>query len=268
MYNFTYLKASSVEDAKKKFREAEEPRYMSGGMTLLPTLKQRLARPSHVIDLGGLSDLAGIEVTEDTVTIKAMTRHAAVAASPEVKKAIPALAKLAGGIGDPMVRNRGTIGGSLANNDPAADYPAAVMGLGATIHTDRRIIAADDFFKGLFETALDEGEMITKVVFPIPDRAGYMKFPNPASRYCIVGVMVSQKGNAVRVGVTGAGPCAFRVREMEEALAKSFAPEAVAGISIPDTGLNSDIHASAEYRAHLVTVMAKRAVAEAIGRSV
>jgi len=238
---------------------------MSGGMTLLPTLKMRLARPSDVVDLAGISDLAGIEVTCDSVTIKAMTPHAVVAASPEVRKAIPALAKLAGGIGDPMVRNRGTIGGSIANSDPAADYPASVVGLGATIHTDRRTIAADDFFLDLFETALEEGEMITKVVFPIPDKAGYMKFPNPASRYCIVGVMVSQKGSDIRVGVTGAGACAFRVKAMEEALSTNFAPEAVAEIKIPDGDLNGDIHASSEYRAHLVTIMAKRAVAEANG---
>ena len=163
-----------------------------------------------------------------------------------------------------MVRNRGTIGGSVANSDPAADYPAAVVGLGATIHTDRRSIAGDDFFKDLFETALEEGEMITRIDFPIPDKAGYMKFPNPASRYCIVGVMVSQTGTDVRVGVTGAGACAFRVPEMEAALADQFTSEAVAEIKIPDGDLNSDIHASAEYRAHLVTVMAKRAVAEAI----
>jgi len=265
MYEFNYHKASSIEDAKKLQSAGEEGKFMSGGMTLLPTLKMRLARPSDVVDLAGISDLAGIEVTGDSVTIKAMTRHAAVAASPEVQKAIPALAKLAGGIGDPMVRNRGTIGGSIANNDPAADYPASVVGLGATIHTDRRTIAGDDFFKGLFETALEDGEMITKVVFPIPDKAGYMKFPNPASRYCIVGVMVSKKGSDVRVGVTGAGACAFRVAEMEKALAGNFAPEAVADIKIPDSDLNSDIHASAEYRAHLVTVMAKRAVAEANG---
>ena len=263
MYEFNYHKASSVDDAKKLQSEAEEGKFMSGGMTLLPTLKMRLARPSDVVDLSGISDLAGIEVTGDSVTIKAMTRHAAVAASAEVRKAIPALAKLAGGIGDPMVRNRGTIGGSIANSDPAADYPAA--GLGATIHTDKRAIAADDFFLDLFETALEEGEMITKVVFPIPDKAGYMKFPNPASRYCIVGVMVSQKGSAVRVGVTGAGACAFRVAAMEEALASNFAPESVAEIKIPDGDLNSDIHASSEYRAHLVTIMAKRAVAEANG---
>jgi len=164
-----------------------------------------------------------------------------------------------------MVRNRGTIGGSIANSDPAADYPGAVVGLGATIHTDRRTIAGDDFFKDLFETALEEGEMITKVEFPIPDKAGYMKFPNPASRYCIVGVMVSQKGSDIRVGVTGAGACAFRVADMEAALAGSFTPEAVADIKVPDGDLNSDIHASSEYRAHLVTIMAKRAVAEANG---
>lgn len=265
MYEFNYSKASSIDDAKKLFGDSEDPKYMSGGMTLLPTLKQRLAQPSDVIDLGGIGDLIGIEVTGDTVTIKGMTPHAVVAASDEVRKAIPALAKLAGGIGDPMVRNRGTIGGSLANSDPAADYPAAVVGLGATIKTDKREIAADDFFQGLFETALEDGEVITAVSFPIPDRAGYMKFPNPASRYCIVGVMVSQKGGDVRVGVTGAGECAFRVPDMEKALAGNFAPEAVAEITVPDKDLNSDIHASAEYRAHLVTVMAKRAVAEAVG---
>ena len=264
MYEFTYSKASSVDDAESQFGASDEGKYMSGGMTLLPTLKQRLARPSNVIDLAEVPDLAGIEVAGNTVSIKAMTRHASVAASSEIQNSIPALAKLAGGIGDPMVRNRGTIGGSIANSDPAADYPASVVGLGATIHTNKREIAGDDFFLDLFETALEEGEIITKVSYPIPDRAGYMKFPNPASRYCIVGVMVSQKGETVRVGVTGAGPCAFRVPEMETALATSFKSESVAEIKIPDSDLNSDIHASAEYRAHLVTVMAKRAVAEAI----
>ncbi len=164
-----------------------------------------------------------------------------------------------------MVRNRGTIGGSIANSDPAADYPAAIVGLGATIHTNKRTIGADEFFKDLFETALEDGELVTQVDFPVPEKAGYMKFPNPASRYCIVGVMVSQTGSDVRVGVTGAGPCAFRIAEMESALAASFAPEAVEGISVPDGDFNNDIHASSEYRAHLVTVMAKRAVAEANG---
>ena len=263
MYEFTYSKAASVDDAEKQFGSAEEGKYMSGGMTLLPTLKQRLARPSNVIDLAEVPDLAGITVSGDTVTVKAMTRHASVAASAEVQNAIPALAKLASGIGDPMVRNRGTIGGSIANSDPAADYPASVVGLGATIHTNKRDIAGDDFFLDLFETALEEGEIITSVTYPIPDRAGYMKFPNPASRYCIVGVMVSQKGEDVRVGVTGAGACAFRVSEMEAALSANFSSESVAEIKIPDGELNSDIHASSEYRAHLVTVMAKRAVAEA-----
>lgn len=264
MYEFTYSKASSLDDATSQFGTAEEGKYMSGGMTLLPTLKQRLARPSNVIDLAEVPDMAGIEVSGGIVSIKAMTRHAAVAASADVQGAIPALAKLAGGIGDPMVRNRGTIGGSIANNDPAADYPGSVVGLGATIHTNKREIAGDDFFLDLFETALEEDEIITKVTYPVPDRAGYMKFPNPASRYCIVGVMVSQKGSETRVGVTGAGACAFRVPEMETALASSFTPAAVADIKIPDGDLNGDIHASSEYRAHLVTIMAKRAVAEAI----
>jgi carbon-monoxide dehydrogenase medium subunit len=264
MYEFNYQKASSIDEAKNFHDASEEPKYMSGGMTLLPTLKQRLARPSNVIDLAAVPNMSGVEVTSDMVTILARTPHAVVNSNPELQKAIPALAKLAGGIGDPMVRNRGTIGGSTANSDPAADYPASIVGLGATVHTDRREIAADDFFLDLFETALEEGEIITKVTYPIPDRAGYMKFPNPASRYCIVGVMVSKKGSDVRVGVTGAGACAFRVPEMEAALASNFAPESVAEIKISPEGLNEDIHASAEYRAHLVTIMAKRAVAEAI----
>jgi len=264
MYEFTYSKASSVDDATSQFGAAEEGKFMSGGMTLLPTLKQRLARPSNVIDLAQVPDMAGIDVSGDTVSIKAMTCHAEVAANSKIQGTIPALAKLASGIGDPMVRNRGTIGGSIANNDPAADYPGSVVGLGATIHTNKREIAADDFFLDLFETALEEGEIITKVTYPIPDRSGYMKFPNPASRYCIVGVMVSQKESEIRVGVTGAGACAFRVPEMEAALASNFTPDAVADIKIPDRDLNSDIHASSEYRAHLVTIMAKRAVAEAI----
>ena len=264
MYEFNYQKAASIDEAKCFHDAAEEPKYMSGGMTLLPTLKQRLARPSNVIDLAAVPNMSGVEVNPDKVTILARTPHAVVNSNPDLKRTIPALAKLAGGIGDPMVRNRGTIGGSIANSDPAADYPGSIVGLGGTVHTDRREIAADDFFLDLFETALEEGEIITKVTYPVPDRAGYMKFPNPASRYCIVGVMVSQKGSDVRVGVTGAGACAFRVPEMEAALASKFAPESVAEIKISPDGLNEDIHASAEYRAHLVTIMAKRAVAEAI----
>ena len=190
-----------------------------------------------------------------------MTRHAEVAESPEVQKAIPALAKLAGGIGDPMVRNRGTIGGSIANNDPAADYPSAVLGLGATVHTSKRNIPGDEFFTGMFETALEPGEMVTAVTFPVPEKAAYMKFPNPASRYAIVGVFVSKTGGNVRVAVTGAGPCVFRAEEMEKALAKDFSPKAIEGIKLSAADLNADIHASADYRAHLIGVMARRAVA-------
>lgn len=265
MYDFNYKKASSVDDASSAVTAAEDGKLMSGGMTLLPTLKLRLAQPSDVIDLGGIADLAGISVSGNVVTIGAMTRHVDVHRSAEVKKAIPALAKLAGGIGDPQVRNRGTIGGSISNNDPAADYPSAVVALGATVHTNKRTIAGDDFFTDLFETALEEGEIVTKVEFPVPQKAAYMKFPNPASRYAIVGVFVAQTGDGARVAVTGAGPCVYRVAEMEQALASNFAPEAVADIKVPDGDLNTDIHASAEYRAHLVTIMAKRAVAEANG---
>ena len=265
MYDFNYKRATSVDDAVKSVTGAEEGKFVAGGMTLIPTLKQRLAKPSDLVDLGDLKDLVGIKVDGSSVTIGAMTPHAVVAASPEVKKAIPALAKLAGLIGDPMVRNRGTIGGSISNNDPAADYPSSVVGLGATVHTNKRTIAGDDFFTGLFETALEEGELVTKVVFPIPEKAGYMKFPNPASRYAVVGVFVSKGPQGVRVAVTGAGSHVFRVPEMEKALSSSFAPAAVENIKVSDADLNSDIHASAEYRAHLVTVMAKRAVAEANG---
>jgi carbon-monoxide dehydrogenase medium subunit len=235
-------------------------------MTILPTMKQRLARPSDLIDLAGVKELKGIKVDGGKVTIGAMTRHYDVANSADVKKAIPALTVLAGGIGDPMVRHRGTIGGSIANSDPSADYPAAVLGLGATIKTNKREIAADAFFKGLFETALKAGELITAVIFPTPKRAAYMKFPQPASRYAMVGVFVAETASGIRVGVTGAGPAAFRAKDIEAALTKSFTPEAAGGVKIEAKGLNSDIHGSAEYRAHLVTVMAKRAVAQALGR--
>jgi carbon-monoxide dehydrogenase medium subunit len=265
MYDFNYRKANSLEDAVKAFSAASEGKYLAGGMSLIPTLKQRLAKPSDVIDLGSIPGLAGITVDKSSVTVGSMTRHFAVNTSADVKKAIPALAKLAGLVGDPAVRYRGTLGGSIANSDPAADYPAAVLGLGATIHTNKRQIPADSFFKGLFETALESGEIITKVVFPIPERSGYMKFPQPASRFALVGVFVAKTGNNVRVAVTGAGPCAFRVPEMEKALSAKYAPESVANLKISDKGLNGDIHASPEYRAHLVTVMAKRAVAESLG---
>ena len=265
MYDFTYKKVGSVKEAADALKGAEDGKLLAGGMSLLPTLKLRLAQPSDLLDLADIDDLTGIKVAGGTVSIAAMTRHATVATSAEVQKAIPALADLAGGIGDPQVRNRGTIGGSIANNDPAADYPAAVVGLGATVETNSRQIAGDDFFKALFETALDEGEIVTGVSFPAPEKAAYMKFPNPASRFAIVGVFVSQGAGGVRVAVTGAGSCVFRVGEMEQALGSNFKPEAIEGISIPDDDLNGDIHASPEYRAHLIGVMARRAVAKANG---
>lgn len=265
MYNFNYKKASSIDEAVKAANSGAEVKFMAGGMTLIPTLKQRLAKPSDVVDLSGLPGLVGVTVDAKTVTIGAMTRHADVAESKEVQKAIPGLAKLAGGIGDPQVRNRGTIGGSISNNDPAADYPAAVVGLGATVHTNKRTIEGDKFFKSMFETALEKGEIVTKVTFPIPERSAYMKFPNPASRYAIVGVFVSKGPQGTRVAVTGAGPCVFRVADMEKALTAKWNADSVAGIKVKPDRFNSDIHASSEYRAHLVTIMAKRAVAEAGG---
>lgn len=266
MYNFNYHRPQSLADAAKTLGGASEGKLLAGGMTLIPTLKQRLAKPSDLVDLGRIADLKGIKKDGNAVVIGAMTRHAEVAGSDVVKSAIPALAALADGIGDPAVRNRGTIGGSIANNDPAADYPAAVVALGATVETTKRKIAADEFFKGMFETALEPGEIITAVRFPVPERAAYAKFPNPASRYAIVGAFVAKGPAGVRIAVTGAGPVVFRVKEMEAALGKSFAPDAIAAVKVPSSGLNSDIHASAEYRAHLIGVMAKRAVAAAAGR--
>jgi aerobic carbon-monoxide dehydrogenase medium subunit len=260
MYNFNYHQAKSIDEAAKLVSGAEEGKLMAGGMTLIPTLKQRLAKPSDLVDLGKIADLKGIKKDGNNIVIGAMTRHFDVANSDVVKSAIPGLAGLAGHIGDPAVRNRGTIGGSIANNDPAADYPSSVLALNATIITNKRKIAADDFFKGLFETALEDGEIITAVSYPIPDKSHYMKFPNPASRYAIVGVFVAKTGNNVRVGVTGAGACAFRQKDMEAALSKNFSPDAIKDIKQDQNGLNSDIHASAEYRAHLVNVMARRAV--------
>ena len=264
MYSFNYQKAKSVDDAAKVIAKNADAKLLAGGQSLIAAMKLRLAKPSDLIDIGTIKDLSGIKADGKAVTIGAMTRHAEVAASAAVKKAVPALAALAGGIGDRMVRNMGTIGGSLANNDPAADYPAGVLGLGATVVTNKRKIAADDFFKGLYETALGKGEIIARVSFPIPKRAAYMKFKNPASRYAIVGVFVADFGSSVRVAVTGAGPCAFRVPQMEKALAAKFAPESVANIQIPEKGLNSDLHAKADYRAHLITVMARRAVEAAL----
>ena len=263
MYDFAYHRPKTLAEATAALKGKPEARAMSGGMTLIPTLKQRLAKPSDVVDLNGIKDLAGIKADGSGVTVGGMTRHFDVASSADVKKAIPALAHLAGHIGDPAVRNRGTMGGSVANNDPAADYPAAVLGLNATVTTNSRTIKADDFFKGLFETALEDGELVTGITFPKADKAGYMKFPNPASRYAMVGVFVAKTGTNVRVAVTGAGPCVFRVKAMEDALAKNFSSDAIKDIKVPADGLNSDIHGSAEYRAHLVNVMARRAVDQA-----
>jgi carbon-monoxide dehydrogenase medium subunit len=265
MYNFAYHRAVSLAEAEQKLKAAADGRLLAGGQTLLPTLKQRLAKPSDVIDIGRLTELSFIKVGGASVQIGATTRHAQVATSADIKKAIPALAKLAGGIGDPQVRNMGTLGGSLANSDPASDYPAAVLALGATVHTTQRDIKADDFFKGLFETALKPGEIIKSVSFPVPEKAGYTKFAQPASRFCMVGVFVCKAGNTVRLAVTGAGPCAFRQADMEKALSGNFSAAAIEGVRISPAGLNADIHCSAEYRAHLIGVMARRAVAEAGG---
>ncbi len=264
MYQFNYKKAGSQDDAISAAGSAEDPKFLAGGMTLIPTLKQRLAQPSDLIDLAGIDGMVGIIDNGDSITIGAMTRHVDVANSDVVKNKIPALASLAGNIGDPQVRNRGTIGGSIANNDPAADYPAAVLGLNATIITNKREIAADDFFDGLFTTALDEDELLTAVKFPVADKAGYAKFPNPASRYALVGVMVAQTGGETRVAVTGASQDGvFRASDIESALSGNWSADAAKGVKMSDADLNADIHASAEYRAHLISVMAGRAVTAA-----
>lgn len=264
MYPFEYLRPADVNSAVQAASGPGENRFIAGGMTLLPTLKLRLARPDRLVDLAALAELVGIRVARDHVEIGAMTRHADVAASPELRRALPALASLASGIGDPLVRNRGTLGGSIANNDPAADYPAAVLGLGANVITDRREIAAETFFTGMFSTALQTGELITRLRFPIPKRAAYVKFPNPASRYAMVGVFVAETAAGVRVAVTGAGPCVFRVADFEAALSKRFAPESLDGLHVPAEGLNQDLHGSAEYRASLIGTIARRAVAAAL----
>jgi len=264
MYPFKYQRAKSVADAAAVISRDADAKLLAGGQSLVATLKLRLSRPSDLIDLGSIAELRGITVEGGAVTIGAMTRHADVAASPEVKKAIPALAGLAASIGDRQVRNMGTLGGSVAHNDPSADYPAAVLALGATITTNKRKIAADQFFRGMYETALGAGEIITSVTFPCPKRAAYMKFKNPASRYAIVGVFVADTDNGVRVAVTGAARCVFRVAEMEKALTSKFTPESLASIRVPEKGLNSDLHAKADYRAHLITVMARRAVEAAL----
>jgi carbon-monoxide dehydrogenase medium subunit len=262
-YPFTYRRAKSVAEAEALLKAAPESKLLAGGQTLIAAMKMRLANPPELIDISGIGELRYIRVEGGAMRIGAATVHFDVATSPEVQKTIPALAHLASVIGDPAVRHKGTIGGSVANNDPAADYPAAVLALGATVKTNRRSIVADDFFTGMFSTALDENEIVTEIAFPIPEKAAYKKFANPASRYAMAGVFVAKFRDGVRVAATGAAPCVFRVPEMEAALAKSFVPDAVANIAVDPGGMNSDIHGSAEYRANLVTVMAKRAVAEA-----
>jgi carbon-monoxide dehydrogenase medium subunit len=265
MYSTTYHRPSSVDEAVALFGKGEEARYLAGGQTLIPVMKQRLAAPSDVIDLARIKELVGIDAAPDTVTIKAATPHYDVASSAAVEKAIPALAHLASMIGDPAVRHRGTIGGSLANNDPAADYPSAALALGATIKTNKRSIAADDFFKGLFATALEDGEIITAVVFPVPAKAGYAKFPHPASRFALTGVFVAKaKSGDVRVAATGASQSGvMRVPAIEAALKANWSAGGLDNVSVSANGLLADIHGSADYRANLVKVMAQRAVKEA-----
>src|SRR2546423_6215697 len=262
MYETTYHRPSSVDEAAALFSKGKEAKYLAGGHTLIPVMKQRLAAPSDVIDLARIKELVGIEASSDTLTIKAATPHHDVATSGPVQQAIPALAYLASLIGDPAVRHRGTIGGSLANNDPAADYPAAVLALGATIKTNKRLIAADDFFKGLFATALEDGEIITAVSFPVQAKAGYAKFPHPASRFALTGVFVAKTpGGDVRVAATGASQSGvMRVGAIEAALKANWSAGALDGVKISADGLLSDLHGSSDYRANLIKVMAQRAV--------
>jgi carbon-monoxide dehydrogenase medium subunit len=263
MYDFVYERPKSLAEAVQLLKSDPEAKALAGGQTFIPVLKQRLNKPTKVVDLGGLG-LAGITATGNTIAIGGMTTHGEIAASPDIRKRIPGLADMASWIGDIQVRHRGTMGGALANNDPSACYPAAVLAIGATIKTDRRSIKADDFFLGMFTSALEPDELITAVEFPIPEKSAYEKFRNPASRYAIVGVFVARGPVGVRVAITGAGQNGvFRQTEMEAALEKNWSPDAIANIRTPSADLNSDIHASAEYRAHLITVMAKRAVAKA-----
>ncbi len=265
MYSFTYTRAKSLADASALLAKDPDAKLLSGGMTLIPTLKQRLASPSQLIDISQVAELRGISMKGDRLEVGAGSQHVEVSRSDVVKQKIPALAHLASQIGDPQVRNRGTMGGSVANNDPVADYPGAVLGLGATIKTSTREIAADDFFKGVFETALKEGEIITGFSFPVPKRAAYAKFPHPVSGYSMTGSFVAETGSGVRVAITGAGQGVFRWKEAEAALSKNFSVAALKGLSMPAKGLSNDLHATAEYRANLVEVMTRRAVAAITG---
>ena len=267
MYQFNYHKPANLTDAVSIFQSSDDPMYLSGGMTLIPTMKQRLASPTDLIDLSGISELTGIKVSDAVVSIGGFTRHNVVGDPVEIAARLPVICELVGQIGDNQVRNRGTMGGSVANSDPAADYPAAVVGLGATVVTQEREISGDDFFKDLFETELNPGEIITRIDFPVAQRAAYCKFPNPASRYAVVGVLVAEFSDGVRVGVTGAGPCAFRATGIENVLNAELHPSAINSVEVPEAGFNSDLHASPEYRAHLVKIMAKRATEALLARS-
>jgi carbon-monoxide dehydrogenase medium subunit len=260
MYAFALHRPTTLSEAVSLLNRDSDAKLLSGGQTLLPVIKQRLANPSALIDLTKVPDLKGIVEEPGALRIGAFTRHADVAESDMVRKTIPVLAALAGAIGDPHVRNMGTMGGSIANADPAADYPAAILALKARIRTDRREIDGDGFFKGLFETALQPGELIVSVRFEMPEKAAYVKFDNPASRFALVGVLVAKYADGIRVGVTGAAPSAFRATDLERALSSSFTPGAVTGVKIDPGPLNSDLHASADYRAHLIAVATKRAV--------
>jgi carbon-monoxide dehydrogenase medium subunit len=265
MHAFEYHRPATMKDAVSLLRRTENARPLAGGQSLVPALRLRLANPPALVDLGALDELRGIRLEGGTLTIGALTRHSEVAASKDVALGIPALGRLAEGIGDRQVRNQGTLGGSLANNDPAADYPAAVLGLGATITTNRRAIPGDKFFTGLFETGLKPGEIIVGVSFPLPKRASYAKFRNPASRFALVGVFVSETAGAVRVAVTGAGKSSvFRAKAMEKRLSENFSPDALAKVRLAPEDFASDVHASAEYRAHLAGVLTQRAVAAAL----
>ena len=257
MYAFSYSRPETLNETV-----AAGGQFLAGGQSLIPSMKLRLAQPGAIVDLNGLADLAGIRASGNQLEIGAMTRHADVAASPEVQAAIPALAQLAAGIGDRQVRARGTLGGSLANNDPAACYPSAVLGLDATVVTNRREMAAADFFQGMYTTALEEGELITAVRFPLPQAAVYLKFKQPASRFALVGVFLAQTAQGVRVAITGAGLSVFRHAGLEAALTQSFTPQSAAAVAIDDSELNSDLHASARYRAQLISVLTQRAVAQ------
>ncbi|NNC64067.1 MAG: xanthine dehydrogenase family protein subunit M [Gammaproteobacteria bacterium] len=264
MYPFEYSRAGSIDEAIDLKRADESAQWLAGGMTLLPSMKLRLAAPGRLIDLTDITALNEWTIGDDRIVLGSLSSHRRVAESDDVGNKVPALSTVAAGIGDPQVRNRGTLGGSIANNDPAADYPAALTGLGATIRTSQREISADDFFRDFFETTLGDDELVVAVSFPVPRRAAYLKFRTPGSRYALVGVMVAETATGVRVAVTGAGPGVFREASLEAALSEDFRPEALAGIDVSAEGLNADMHASPEYRAHLIGILARRAAAQAV----